>query len=347
MSSLLETALAYAARGWAVLPLFGIAAGRCTCGQADCASPGKHPRTIHGVKDASRDPERIRAWDWGGAGIGIATGAVSGLVVLDLDPRHGGFESALTLKEKHGPLPDTLTASTGGSGMHLYFRHPGGRCAQFHIKDRPPASTCAVMADSSWRPPSGHLSGNAYTWRNGPVGEPQPLPAWLEALIAAKPERSAGNLERFQSGSTTAGERWLHEALARATEGNRKRYRPVAGVPVARRKHCRARGLGGYAAIRRSMPCGDRRPYSEREALATCRSAYATPPREPAAAPAPVVTPTVVAPPAAAAPLSCGRTVGPVSRTAPPCNSRSAARGGDHESHRRVPNRESPGWCST
>jgi hypothetical protein len=316
VSSLLETALAYAARGWAVLPLFGIAAGRCTCGQADCASPGKHPRTIHGVKDASREPERIRAWDWAGASIGIATGAVSGLVVLDLDPRHGGFESALTLKEKHGPLPDTLIASTGGSGMHLYFRHPGGRVPNSTSKIAPGID---VRGDGGFvvAPPSGHLSGNAYTWRNGPVGEPQPLPAWLEALIAAKPERSAGNLERFQSGSTTASERWLYEALARATEGNRN----DTGLWLA----CQLRDAGiaepeaaevlrQYAA---RCPAGQT-PYSEREALATCRSAYATPPREPAAAPAPVVTRTVVAPPAAAAPLSAGELLDQFPELRPP-----------------------------
>ena len=58
--------------------------------------------------------------------MGIVTDAVSGLVVLDVDPRHGCEESLKNLEREHGPLPRTLEAMTGGGGRHIYFAHPGG-----------------------------------------------------------------------------------------------------------------------------------------------------------------------------------------------------------------------------
>jgi putative DNA primase/helicase len=89
----LDQALHYAREwGWAVFPLHSIQSGVCTCGKQDCTSPGKHPVASlvpHGVSDASKDENQIRAW-FGALGmphanIGIATGSVSGLIVVDVD----------------------------------------------------------------------------------------------------------------------------------------------------------------------------------------------------------------------------------------------------------------------
>lgn len=55
----------------------------------------------------------------------MATGARSGLVVIDVDPARGGEESLARLQSLMGSLPRTLTARTGGGGLHLYYRHPG------------------------------------------------------------------------------------------------------------------------------------------------------------------------------------------------------------------------------
>src|SRR5690606_25373621 len=93
-------ALRYAALGLAVLPLHRpVDRGgrlRCSCGKADCPSPAKHPvgrLAPRGLLDASRDPNVLAAWfEREGWNIGIATGAASGIVVLDIDPRHGGEE---------------------------------------------------------------------------------------------------------------------------------------------------------------------------------------------------------------------------------------------------------------
>jgi putative DNA primase/helicase len=65
-----------------------------------CERAGKHPITQHGVNDATTDRNRIRNW-WAespDANIGIAAGSESGIIVLDIDPRNGGYKSLKRLK---------------------------------------------------------------------------------------------------------------------------------------------------------------------------------------------------------------------------------------------------------
>jgi len=108
----LEHALYYAARGWRVIPI----------------KPGfKYPQGIERWQEkATTDPERItRYWTTNpDHGIGIATGAESGLWVLDVDPDDGGDDSLAALEARHGALPDTVEAITGGGGRHLVFAWP-------------------------------------------------------------------------------------------------------------------------------------------------------------------------------------------------------------------------------
>ncbi len=136
----LDQVLAYAARGWHVFPLHwpvyideGSNHIGCSCGARQC-TVGKHPLSDlapHGFKDATTDEAKIRQWyaaqpdcNWA-----IATGAVSGIIVCDIDPRAGGDESLRDLEAQHGSFPLTPRVSTGGGGQHFYFKHPGG-----HIK---------------------------------------------------------------------------------------------------------------------------------------------------------------------------------------------------------------------
>src|ERR1700722_19073193 len=78
-ASLPESALDYARRGWQVFP---------------CAPRAKIPLTEHGFHDATTDPDQINRWwrDNPAANIGIATGDAN-LVVIDIDEKHGGFDS--------------------------------------------------------------------------------------------------------------------------------------------------------------------------------------------------------------------------------------------------------------
>ena len=117
------SALQCAAHGWRVVPLYRVENGNCACARGKaCPHPGKHPRTLHGVKDATTDRKQIKAWwgKWPNANVGIATGALSGIFVLDVDGNIGKA-SLKALEAEHGRLPKTVTVKTG-NGRHLYFR---------------------------------------------------------------------------------------------------------------------------------------------------------------------------------------------------------------------------------
>src|SRR6516162_3079795 len=127
-SPLLDTALAYAARGWHVFPCHTPTTQGCSCTKrAACDDTGKHPRTQHGLKNATTDAAQIRKWwrMWPQANIGVAAGAVSGFVVLDVDSYKGGTESLRDLEQSYRPLPETVQQLTGGGGVHYVFAHPG------------------------------------------------------------------------------------------------------------------------------------------------------------------------------------------------------------------------------
>ena len=122
MDTLLDAALDAAGHGFAVFPL---------------RPRSKIPFSgSHGFKDATNDHDQIRAW-WTRtpeANIGIVTGALSGIFVVDVDGRNGGRESWDVLRATYGRTPETVTVLTrpDGSGFHLYFRLPegGAPCGQ-------------------------------------------------------------------------------------------------------------------------------------------------------------------------------------------------------------------------
>jgi Bifunctional DNA primase/polymerase, N-terminal len=55
----------------------------------------KIPLTQHGFKDAVVDTAIIKSWwsSWPEANIGITTGRTTGIIVLDVDPRHNGDDA--------------------------------------------------------------------------------------------------------------------------------------------------------------------------------------------------------------------------------------------------------------
>jgi len=120
-NEVLEAALCYAGRGWPVLPVHSVREGRCTCGNAECDSPAKHPHTPHGVKDVTTDEAVIRRWwvRWPDANVAIRTGPESGLFVVDIDTKNDGPETLAKLIEEHGELPPSIEEVTGSdAGRH-------------------------------------------------------------------------------------------------------------------------------------------------------------------------------------------------------------------------------------
>lgn len=182
-------ALTYAGLGWPVIPLHSPGNGPtgCDCRRSCGSNAAKHPRTTHGVSDATTDVEIVARWwrTWSQANIGLATGARSGLVVLDVDPRAGGDASLAGLIERFGPLPQTPCVFTGGGGLHYYFAHPGRTVKNNAGKL---GTGLDVRGDGGYvvASPSVHVSGQAYLWAE--ACDLAPLPAWLDERIDSADE---------------------------------------------------------------------------------------------------------------------------------------------------------------
>jgi hypothetical protein len=190
----LAAALKYAKRGWPVFPLWGRDGDKCDCGDANCKQPGKHPigtLAPHGFKNATTDAALIERW-WKKhpyAGIGLATGAVSGLVVIDVDIKnknHTGWDSLGLLEGELGELPvETRLASTPSRGRHIYFRYVEGIRSSGGKLGR----GLDVKSDGGYvvAPPSHDL----YRWVDGRAAVDLP-PPWIAHLIALTPTGTAG-----------------------------------------------------------------------------------------------------------------------------------------------------------
>lgn len=163
-----ETAQRYLARGWSVLPL---------------RARDKRPLAVWEPLQNSRpSAEQVTDWfsRWPDANIGIVTGEISNLIVLDIDPEHGGDASLDRLERQYGRLPATVETITGGGGRHLYFAHPGGL-----IRNRTGlAQGIDLRGDGGYivAPPSIHPSGRPYVWAAGHSPEDVALagpPRWI------------------------------------------------------------------------------------------------------------------------------------------------------------------------
>ena len=162
-----EFALEYADAGFAVFPLHTITDGKCTCGE-ECKSPGKHPKVMSWVNSRTTNKASINKWGqaglWDSANIGIATGSISDLIVVDIDPKNGGDESFSDMVTGY-EMPATAHVLTGSGGSHFYFRHddtiPGGA-----VREGSAVLGIDVQSDGRYvvAPPSTHYTGTRYRW---------------------------------------------------------------------------------------------------------------------------------------------------------------------------------------
>ncbi len=159
--TILQSALELVARGVPVFPCLA----------------SKAPACSGGFTAASTDPAVIRRLFDNPAAvlIGVPTGAVSGLDVLDLDPRHGS--DAWWVANQHR-IPVTLIHETRSVGKHLVFQHVTGmRCSAGTL-----APGVDVRADGGFTiywPAAG-----CPVWLDD---DPQPWPAWVLAGLETRP----------------------------------------------------------------------------------------------------------------------------------------------------------------
>jgi hypothetical protein len=167
-SSLKAWARAYGRLG---LPVFPLAAGT----NVPAIS---RERGGHGCLDASADADQIDLfWQWApGSNVGIATGKVAGISVLDVDTKSNGHETLATLIAEHGPLPEGPIVATPSGGRHFYFRYqPGLKCSAGQI-----GPGLDVRNDGGYvaAPPSTRPDG-AYAWVTDARTPLAPWPTWL------------------------------------------------------------------------------------------------------------------------------------------------------------------------
>ena len=206
---LLEGALDLARRGLPVFQCWGVRPstdGRlvCECGSLKCDRAGKHPHTRYarkGFLDASDKTNCISGWwrHFPTANIGLPT---EGMVVLDVDPRHGGDESLKLLEAEH-EIPPTWRSLTGGGGEHIFFRAPHGVKISSNASEKL-AKGIDVRASGGYviAPPSLHRSGRRYAWNIDFHPDETPLadaPSWLVSALSAPPpvSKQAAQLDRW------------------------------------------------------------------------------------------------------------------------------------------------------
>lgn len=197
-----------AARRWRVIPLHAPIDHGCSCRRPRCESVGKHPIERRWTATASTNVQTIREW-WSAhprANVGLVTGRGSGVVVLDVDPRHGGDDTLYDLERAHSPLPATVEVVTGGGGRGLIFKAP----------ETPIPTTAGALGPGldtrgegglAVMPPSLHTSGRRYEWSVDGHPDDVPLadmPAWLIALLA---HRTAKLKQKYDGGDITEGRR--------------------------------------------------------------------------------------------------------------------------------------------
>lgn len=201
----LNFALKYAERGWKVFPL---------------RPRDKIPFPSDELADeqgrggfwvATGDADTIRKWwsRWPNANIGVATGAVSNLVVLDVDAGHNGETTLANLLVTYGDLPPTPRTDTGGGGHHYIFSHPG---QPLHNSAGKVGEGLDIRGDGGYIvvPPSVHPSGRKYAWPAQPNVQPATMPEWLIRLATKQEipqvqavEREAGTTIRHGSRDMT------------------------------------------------------------------------------------------------------------------------------------------------
>jgi hypothetical protein len=150
----------------------------------------KIPMTPNGFKDATNDLDQYRKLHEGRPhNIGMPTGPVNGLFVLDVDPRHGGHDTLRALLLEYGPMVPTWQALTQSGGAHYFFKWDD---------NQPVGNRANILPGLDIRGVGGYVLiapsvvEGSYDWVRSPSKtELMPAPEWLMQLLQT-PEVPAG-----------------------------------------------------------------------------------------------------------------------------------------------------------
>jgi len=219
----LEAAIRYRRMGFSVIPVHSVKEdGSCTCGDPDCKNIGKHPIIAWKRQSSRRLTEREITSYWRKypyCNVGIVTGAISGIDVIDIDGEKGLHALQECLGLTFDDMPVTPMAKTPRDGYHMYYGHKSGLL----IKTRAGVLECVdIRSDGGMvvAPPSKHRNGGIYSWVEGRSIEDVPMGEFdFSRLIksgpakASKPEAADGDLPPKT--------RWYTETLQGVDEGIR------------------------------------------------------------------------------------------------------------------------------
>lgn len=197
---MLAHALHYLKSGWSVIPL----------------RPQDKKPAIEWAEFQERraTEDEVRSWwsTWPDANVGVVTGILSGIIVLDAD----GDEADATLNGKE--MPPT-PQSTTGKGHHHWFRHPGGVKIKNATRFMPGLD---LRCDGGYvvAPPSIHPNGSSYCWTIAPGdSKPEDPPAWLKAELKETDPPPKGLVDL--SDEDLSGDDWYEKLLVGVGEGER------------------------------------------------------------------------------------------------------------------------------
>ncbi|MBI1744682.1 bifunctional DNA primase/polymerase [Candidatus Acetothermia bacterium] len=143
----LDAALDYLHRGWSIIPI----------------KPRDKRPLVDWAEFQSRRPteDEVRSWfeRWPEANVAIVTGAISNIIVLDIEAdAHLNSDS---IKKDH-PVPITTMSRSGSGGQHIYFHRP-----RFHVPNAVRILPGVdLRGDGGYvvAPPSLHPCGQRYEW---------------------------------------------------------------------------------------------------------------------------------------------------------------------------------------
>lgn len=186
---MLEIVNQYVDSGWSILPV---------------KPEEKRPFMTNWLQYNTNRASRAIVENWfrslSGAGVGVVTGKISNMVVLDVESY-----CKIPIEDLLKKYPTHMVSRTGSGGYHLFYQYPSNvskvsnRVGIFEGAD--------LRADGGFivLPPTIHPSGNRYTWiERGPLG------AFPKELLELQSKPRSSNSEG-----------WITETLRGVTEGGR------------------------------------------------------------------------------------------------------------------------------